>query len=261
MKRIGLSAVTELVSLLTFGSGCNGNAPTPEVAPLPQRASIQENLSLEQAVSSYNYGLYEYGSESPTSAPRKGIELSPVGGNLKYSLVAVPDEGTVLDPKKTEKVKRVVEHLFAKDKQPKLISYDDSPHGWEESLQRVEVVARISPGRYTITALNFSCIGGNSRCNEDELSLSILPNGRKEYGQIIFMDWGLDGTVDYMGPYSLLPFEKPLKLFGRTLLADTRYTPRDDRSRIDQQLDKKAVADTLYTTALDRIIAFYEKKQ
>ncbi len=202
----------------------------------------------------------EYESHAPTPLPtRETTELSPPSETLKFPLVAIADEGTTLNPKKTRKVKKVVEYLFTKDKQPPLLSYDDSNNGWD-ALQRVEVVARISSVSYTITALNFSYTGTGSRGHEDQLSISISQKERNKNNPITFEDKGLDGHVDYMGPWSLSPFEEPVTLFGRTLPVNTRYAPRDTRVSIDPQLSKNEVADTLYTRALDRIIQFYENK-
>ena len=64
-----------------------------------------------------------------------------------------------------------------------------------------------------------------------------------------------------MGNYWPGPFEKPMRLFGQSLPTTIRYAPCDERTSIDPQLEKKATADALYMTALDRIIRFYETKK
>ncbi len=246
MKLPHLSALVLSAALET---GCT--ADTTENNYVPPPLLIEE----ESPVSS----LIE--EESPVSPLQQAEKIIPVRvvGKLQEPLLSFPDEGTSLDPKKAEKVRKVAEYVVTKHKQPGLIQYEDNSYGWTH-FQQVEVVAKIRNDLYTITTTNFFRdlavrYGGN-----DNLSLSIKP---KNVGidQIMFEDEGLDGNVDFMGNYGLGPFEKPIRLFDTSLPATTRYAPCDKRTSIDPQLEKKATADALYMTALTRIIRFYETKK
>ncbi len=238
MKRPRLSAFTGLVSLLTFGSGCSNDGSTPEATPVVRTTP-------------------DYATASPSVKEPKHPILSPFyttmkWGNLQYPLVSVADRMTTLNMQEATNVRNVSEYVINKDKQLGLVKYDSFP---EEQIdfQRVQVIMKIGRDEYIITVANMDETKNSDEeyGNYDVLFLTIRPNASKKNNDIIeFRDTGLDGNVNFMESTN------KISLFGHKLTADTRFS-----HDVDFRLENREIAQTLYTTALDRIIAFYERNK
>ena len=240
MKRSRLSA---LVFSAALESGCIVDTTENAYVP-PQRTPVVQTTP-------------DYRTASPPVEELKPVSLDPrystqKNGNLQYPLVSTAVSGTTLNMEEAAKARKAVELVINNDRKSG-VKYNSFP---EEQIayQRVQAVMKIKLDEYTITAANMD----ESRKSEDEsetydvLFLTIKPNVTKNNTNVVtFEDTGLDGDVNFMES----PREKAITLFGRKISANTNFSTRANR------LGNKEIAQTLYMTALEKIIEFYEQKK
>lgn len=237
MKPSRLSALTGLVSLLTLGSGCSDDAPTPEVAPVEvvSVAEHQQEPALTPSV------------QSPKQTPLNPEYTTMTNANLQYPLVSVADRGTTQSVEEAAKVRKVAAYIINASTDIELVTYE-SPTSGVQQIQRTEAVLTVGSNIYTVLVVNLD--ETKSTDEYDQLNVTIIPKrSTKGSSPLEIIDRGLDGNVNYMAS----PYKKAMKLFDRTLLPDTKYT-----SDVGSKLENRELAQFLYTTALDKIIAFYE---